>query len=101
MESKRPIDLLSKHLFWDVNPELLDWEKSKKTIISKVLERGNLHEWNCIVGIYSLNQITEILKTFSHLSPIDLNFIATISNTPKEQFRCFNIKLLTNQHWIY
>jgi hypothetical protein len=101
MESKKPIDLLSKHLFWDVNPELLDWEKSKKTIITRVLERGNLNEWNCIIGIYSLNQITETLKEVSHLNPIDLNFIATISNTPKEQFKCFNTKLLTSQHWIY
>jgi hypothetical protein len=101
MESKKPIDLLSKHLFWDVNPELLDWEKSKKTIITRVLERGNLNEWNCIIGVYSLNQITETLKTVRHLNPIDLNFIATISNTPKEQFRCFNTKLLTSQHWIY
>jgi hypothetical protein len=101
MESKKPIDLLSKHLFWDVNPELLDWEKSKKTIITRVLERGNLNEWNCIIGVYSLNQITETLKAVRHLNPIDLNFIATISNTPKEQFRCFNTKLLTSQHWIY
>jgi hypothetical protein len=101
MESKKPIDLLSKHLFWDLNPELLDWEKSKKTIITRVLERGNLNEWNCIIGIYSLNQITETLKEVSHLNPIDLNFIATISNTPKEQFKCFNTKLLTSQHWIY
>jgi len=101
MESKKPIDLLSKHLFWDVNPELLDWEKSKKTIITRVLERGNLNEWNCIIGVYSLNQITETLKAVRYLNPIDLNFIATISNTPKEQFRCFNTKLLTSQHWIY
>jgi hypothetical protein len=101
MESKKPIDLLSKHLFWDVNPELLDWEKSKKTIITRVLERGNLNEWNCIIGVYSLNQITETLKTVRYLNPVDLNFIATISNTPKEQFRCFNTKLLTSQHWIY
>lgn len=101
MESKQPIDLLSKHLFWDVNPELLDWEKSKNTIIERVLERGSLSEWNCIVRIYSLDQITEILKNLKHLNPIDLNFIATISNTPKEQFKCFNIKLSTTQHWIY
>ena len=101
MESKRPIDLLSVHLFWDIDPLLLEWEKSNKTIIGRVLERGSLQEWNCIVNIYSLEKITETLKTFSNLDPVDLNFISTISNTPKEHFKCFNTKLLMSQHWIY
>ena len=101
MESKRPIDILSKHLFWDINPDLLEWEKSKNTIIGRVLERGTLKEWKCIVEIYSIEKIVETLKTFSYLNPIDLNFIATISNTPKEQFKCYNTRLLTSQHWIY
>ncbi|MFA9213144.1 MAG: hypothetical protein ACEQSR_04770 [Candidatus Methylacidiphilales bacterium] len=101
MQPINPSQLLSKHLFWDINPEILDWEINKKTIIGRVLERGTLEEWNCIVKIYSLETITDILKNFRDLNPIDLNFIATISNTPKENFRCFNTKLLTNQHWIY
>ena len=101
MQTINPSELLSKHLFWDINPEILNWEINKKTIIGRVLERGTLEEWNCIVKIYSLATITEILKNFRDLNPIDLNFIATISNTPKVNFRCFNTKLLTNQHWIY
>lgn len=101
MEIKNPSELLSKHLFWDINPETLDWEINKKTIIGRVLEKGTIEEWHCIVKIYSLATITKILKNFRNLNPIDLNFIATISHTPKENFRCFNTKLLTNQHWIY
>jgi hypothetical protein len=101
MESKRPIDLLSKHLFWDLNPDLLEWEKSKNTIIGRVLERGTLKEWNCIVEIYSLEKIVETLKTFSYLNPIDLNFISIISNTSKEQFKCFEKVVLASQSMIY
>lgn len=101
MQPKHPYELLSKHLFWDINPEILDWEVNKKTIIGRVLERGTIEEWRCIVKIYSLDTITEILKNFRNLNPIDLNFIATISHTPKENFRCYNTKLLTSQHWIY
>jgi len=101
MQPKNPSEILSKHLFWDINPDKLDWEINKKTIIIRVLERGTLEEWNCIVKIYSLENITEILKNYRDLNPIDLNFIATITLTPKENFRCFNTKLSTNQHWIY
>ena len=101
IQSKKPVELLSKHLFWDIDPNLLEWERSKKTIIERVIERGSLEEWVCIVKIYTLEGIVNTAKTFRSMSPIDLNFIATISNTPKEEFRCYNTRLLTGQHWIY
>lgn len=101
IQSKKPVELLSKHLFWDIDPNLLEWERSKKTIIERVIERGSLEEWVCIVKIYTLEGIVNTAKTFRTMSPIDLNFIATISNTPKEEFRCYNTRLLTGQHWIY
>jgi hypothetical protein len=101
IQSKKPVELLSKHLFWDIDPNLLEWERSKKTIIERVIERGSLEEWVCIVKIYTLDGIVNTAKTFRTMSPIDLNFIATISNTPKEEFRCYNTRLLTGQHWIY
>jgi hypothetical protein len=101
MVNQKPVELLSKHLFWDIDSNLLEWERSKKTIIERVIERGSLEEWVCIVKVYTLEGIVNTAKTFRTMSPIDLNFIATISNTPKEEFRCFNTRLLTNQHWIY
>ena len=101
IQSKKPIELLSKHLFWDIDPNLLEWERSKKTIIERVIERGSLEEWVCIVKVYTLEGIVNTAKTFRSMSPIDLNFIATISNTPKEEFRCYNTRLLMGQHWIY
>ena len=101
IQSKKPVELLSKHLFWDIDPNVLEWERSKKTIIERVIERGSLEEWVCIVKIYTLEGIVNTAKTFRSMSPIDLNFIATISNTPKEEFRCYNTRLLMGQHWIY
>lgn len=101
IQSKKPVELLSKHLFWDIDPNVLEWERSKKTIIERVIERGSLEEWVCIVKVYTLEGIVNTAKTFRTMSPIDLNFIATISNTPKEEFRCYNTRLLTGQHWIY
>ena len=101
MVNQKPGELLSKHLFWDIDSNLLEWERSKKTIIERVIERGSLEEWVCIVKVYTLEGIVNTAKMFRTMSPIDLNFIATISNTPKEEFRCFNTRLLTSQHWIY
>jgi len=100
-ETKKPVELLSKHLFWDIDPTLLEWESNKKTIIERVLERGSFEEWQYIVKIYTLEVIIKTAQTFRTMSPLDLNFLATISNTPKEEFRCYNTRLLTGQHWIY
>ncbi len=69
--------------------------------MERVLERGSFEEWLCIVKLYTLEGIVNSAKTFRTMSPIDLNFIATISNPPKEEFRCFKTSLLNSQHWIY
>ena len=79
MVNQKPVELLSKHLFWDIDSNLLEWERSKKTIIERVIERGSLEEWVCIVRVYTLEGIVNTAKTFRTMSPIDLNFIATIS----------------------
>ena len=60
-----------------------------------------MDEWLCIVRVYTLEEIVNNAKNFRTMSPKDLNFIATISNTPKEAFRCYNTRSLTSQHWIY
>jgi hypothetical protein len=99
--SKKPVELLSKHLFWDMDANLLEWEKSKSFIIQRALEYGLMKDWECILRIYSLDVITKTAQGFRTMNPKDLNFIATLSNTPKETFRCYNLRLSTNQHWIY
>ncbi len=33
-------DALNKSLFWDVNPEKLDWKKNRRFIVERVLVRG-------------------------------------------------------------
>lgn len=93
--------LLSKHLFWDTPLENINPERSKKFIIQRVLEYGLMKDWLLIVEWYGLEEIVNITKTFRTMSPIDLNFIATISNTPKEEFRCYKLRLSTGKHWIY
>ena len=59
-----PMELLSKHLFWDIDNSKMCWEKNKKTIIERVIERGNMDEWICIVRVYTLEEIVNTAKTF-------------------------------------
>ena len=96
-----PASILPTHLFWDVNPDNLEWEKNHQLIIERVLERGTLDQWKTIVSVYGLKKIVETVKKMRSLDPVSLHFIAAISHSPLNEFRCYNTRSLTQGHWIY
>ena len=55
---KLKISDLSQHLFWDIDPENLDMEKNKRTIIHRVLQYGLINDWLMIYNYYGLYEIT-------------------------------------------
>lgn len=56
------IDNFRKVLFWDTNIDKIDWDKNKKSIIKRVLERGNQKEINEIISFYGRKTISRELK---------------------------------------
>jgi hypothetical protein len=96
-----PVSQLPRHLFWDVNPENLEWQMNHQLIIERVLERGTLDQWRTIVSVYGLEKIVETVKQMRSLDPVSLHFIAAISHTPLTEFRCYHTRYLTQEHWIY
>lgn len=95
------ISNFSTHLFWDVNRDQLDIQLNRDYIIKMVLEYGLLSDWLLIMDYYGLDQITDSSKTFRELEPKALAFIASLSNLPKENFRCYTTKRLTAPHWNF
>jgi hypothetical protein len=49
---KSPLNNLSPHLFWDVDMNSLDFKKSKKLIIQRVLDYGLIGDWQIIFKTY-------------------------------------------------
>jgi hypothetical protein len=96
----KPASILPPHLFWDVNPENLEWEKNHQLIIERVLERGTLDQWKTIVSVYGLEKIVDTVKKMRSLDPVSLHFIAAISGSPLTEFRCYNTRYLAGGHWI-
>lgn len=43
---------IRKYVFWDIDPEKLDWSKNKEFIIQRVYERGNASEIKAIDNYY-------------------------------------------------
>ena len=93
------ITQFSAYLFWDVNKDDLDMEKHSRYIIKRVLEYGMLQDWNIVKQYYGITRIVEEAKGFRELDPRALAYLSAISQTPKEQFKCYTYQRLTPQHW--
>ena len=86
-------------LFWDVDRETLDLQKSKALIVQRVLERGHDEDWALLKTCYTIPEIVQTAKQFRSLEPTALAFAACLGNAKKEEFRCFTWKQSATTHW--
>jgi len=78
-------EALSKTLFWDVNPENLDWEKSKRLIIERTFVRGGMKDITIVMNKYSKAALIEVLKTCRELDAVTHNFCSHYFNISKTE----------------
>ncbi len=95
------ISNFSKHLFWDVDPAKLDFEKDKKFIIQRVLQYGFYNDWLLIKETYGLEKISEISVKIRDLDDKTANFVSLICKIPKDQFLCYTIQQSIPKHWNF
>ena len=101
MGKNNPLGDLSKHLFWDVNPDKLDFERNKKFIIHRVLDYGLINDWEIIYNRFGIDEIARNAVTIRDLDRKSASFIAVLSKTPLEQFACYTTGQLTQKHWNF
>lgn len=92
---------LTPHIFWDIDPGSLDWEKNARFIIERVVTRGRLSDWFIIKEHYGLNRIKREVIRVRSLDKLTLNFLSTLLHIPKSEFRCFNTEPSIRQLWNY
>jgi len=68
---------IRKVLFWDTNFNNIDWNKNKKAVIQRILERGNKTEINELILFYGRKTISKEIKSIkkSHLPSFEKNII--------------------------
>ncbi len=79
----------SSYIFWDTSVDKLDFEKNSSFIIKRVLEYGKISDWILLNEIYGLNLIIDKVRQFKSLDRKTLFFIAGISQTPLNEFKCY------------
>lgn len=91
----------SPNLFWDANPDEIDFGRNKKYVVQRVIERGTLDDMRHIFALYGFDDVVDTSKTLRTLDPKALSFIANLSGQPKESFRCYTLKQSAQAPWIY
>lgn len=86
------IERLSPHLFWDIDKECFAAEKNSAQLIKRVLEYGELDDWCAIRDYYGLDRIASDCKTLRSLRPEALSFVCVVTDTKKEDYRCYNFR---------
>lgn len=76
------LDKLDKSLFWDVNPEKLDWKKNSQLIIERTLQRGLTHEVETIFYVYNNEEIKEAILKSRTLDKKTANYFSIKLNIP-------------------
>lgn len=95
------IEQLNPVYFWDTDFKQLDVWLSKRLIIERVINFGNLQEIKLVKEFYGLTEIQSTLCNLNYLDPKTLNFSSLYFHIPKTKFKCYTRKQLTNQHWSY
>jgi hypothetical protein len=91
----------SSYLFWDVDQDRLDMENSKKLIIERVLEYGQMKDWNLLRNYYGLEEIKNTAQTIKSFDKVTLSFLCNLFDMEKTQFRCYTHKQSTPNYWEY
>jgi len=94
-------DSFSKHLFWDVNIEDLDFVNNKKYVIHRVLEYGLMEDWRLLNKIYGIDEIGKIAITLKNLDNKTLSFVSLLTKIPKENFSCYTTLQSHPKHWNF
>jgi hypothetical protein len=91
------LSTLSPHIFWDVNQEELNWAKHQDFIVQRILEYGVWDDFLALKNALGLQKIGEISKGLRSLDRVSMHFVATITNSKLNEFRCYtSTPLATN-----
>lgn len=83
------VPVFDKALFWDTNPDALDFEKNARWIIARVLQYGDLNDFRKLVDFYGWDRIKNEMLQVRYLDKLTLNLLSVLFKIPKEQFRCY------------
>jgi len=96
---KRPN--LPRVLFWDLDFDKIDWKRSYRMVMERVLDKGNTAEWEEMIRFYGkVNVISALKNDIAYLSDMTADAVCTYFQLSKQELKCYLKKQLNKGHWI-
>ena len=93
------LEKINPSYFWDINPDSIDEIKSKRLIIERIINLGNLREIKYMISFYGKDEVIKTIINLNHLDPKTLNFFSIVFDIPKSKFKCYTKNQSTKKHW--
>ena len=84
--------VFEKRIFWDVDFESIDYDKSAKFVIQRVFERGDVSDIRECRRYYGIEKITKILLNVRYLPEKTLYLAAALLNKDLNEFKCYSLR---------
>jgi hypothetical protein len=88
-------------IFWDVDYSKIDWIKSKRFVIGRVVRYGTVQDWIALKKKYGLELIKAEMLEEKDLDDRTLSFLSCVLDVPKEKFKCYRSKQLHPAHFNF
>lgn len=79
----------SSVIFWDVDISKIDWQKSSRFVIGRVVQFGTVDDWKRAKTLYGLDRIKREMLEERDIDVRSLSFLSCVLGVPKEQFKCY------------
>lgn len=93
-------EALPHSLFWDTNPQKLDWETHAVFIANRVVERGDYPHFKLLIALYGRERLKDLVLQASTLSPKTMSFLCAHFQLQPEQFKCYKPTPSVPNYWL-
>jgi hypothetical protein len=91
----------NKRIFWDINPDILNYNDKAGFVIQRVFERGDVEDIRTCRRYYGDNKIKNVL-TQSKWLPLSTIYLAcALFENELTDYKCYNIAQSNPGHWNY
>jgi len=98
---KRVRPNLKDRLFWDWKVDEVDWQKSARSIIERVLSRGNNEEYDELVRFYGREKVVHVLTVERcNIPNISMDLVTGYFGLKKEELSCYRWRQEHGYNWI-
>jgi len=92
---------LPRRLFWEIIYEGMDWVKAYRTVIGRVVERGNEEEWEEMLRYYGKVKVVNTLKSeINYLTDCAIRLVEERLGVKPEELKAYWRKRSRPGHWI-